>query len=201
MPRRASNYIINIINTNINTSATTTNSTVAILAQAVLHVSVRGPSVPGDAAAVTAAGTGYCAGTYSGESLGECGVPMNARFTMPANGNALWWYSFDFSAVKTIMLSSEHDLHPGSVQYKWLATQLSMVDREVTPWVVLELHRPMYNNENCEKLRTASDKTLHSVCLCQSATSCAAPYGKLSRERVFHRRGRLRHGHPDPVAA
>ena len=57
------------------------------------------------------------------DSGGECGVPMNARFTMPANGNALWWYSFDFSAVKTIMLSSEHDLHPGSAQYKWLAAQ------------------------------------------------------------------------------
>jgi hypothetical protein len=108
----------------------------------------RDPSAPGDAAAVDAAGVGYCAGTHGDDSGGECGVPMNARFTMPANGNAVWWYSFDFSAVKTIMLSSEHDLHPGSVQYKWLVTQLSKVDREVTPWVVVELHRPMYNNEN-----------------------------------------------------
>jgi len=108
----------------------------------------RDPSLPGDAAAVDASGVGYCAGTHSGESFGECGVPMNARFTMPANGNSVFWYSFDFSAVKTIMLSSEHDLHPSSVQYKWLAAQLSAVDREVTPWVVVELHRPMYNNEN-----------------------------------------------------
>jgi hypothetical protein len=72
---------------------------------------------------------------------------MNARFTMPGNGNAVWWYAFDFSAVKTIVLCSELDLRPGSVQYTWLAAQLTAVDREVTPWVVVELHRPMYNNE------------------------------------------------------
>eukprot|EP01049_Picozoa_sp_SAG25_P011728 SAG25_NODE_1475_length_2947_cov_2.597612_4_plen_170_part_00 len=30
----------------------------------------------------------------------------------------------------------------------FFVTQLSKVDREVTPLVVVELHRPMYNNEN-----------------------------------------------------
>lgn len=108
----------------------------------------RDPSVPADAGAVNAAGAGYCAGVYTDDSGGECGVPMNARFTMPDNGNAVWWYSFDFSAVKTIMLSSEHDVSPGSAQHKWLAAQLNAVDRDVTPWVILELHRPMYNNED-----------------------------------------------------
>lgn len=108
----------------------------------------RDPSAPGDPAAVNAAGAGYCAGVYTDDSLGECGVPMNARFTMPGNGNGVFWYSYDFSAVKTIMLSSHHQLQPGSVQHSWLAAQLAAVDRDVTPWVVVELHRPMYNNED-----------------------------------------------------
>jgi len=33
-------------------------------------------------------------------------------------------------------------------QHVWLSAQLKGVDRDVTPWVVLELHRPMYNNED-----------------------------------------------------
>jgi hypothetical protein len=132
----------------------------------------RDPSVTGDPSAVNSYGAGYCAGVYTDDSLGECGVPMNARFTMPDNGNGLWWYSYDYSALKTIMLSSEHDLHPGSMQHEWLAAQLAAVDRELTPWVVVELHRPMYNNEDYPadyntglRIRTALEPLLlqHSV--------------------------------------
>merc|ERR1711957_1136018 len=35
----------------------------------------------------------------------------------------------------------------GSKQYAWLASDLAKVDRTRTPWVIVELHRPMYNNE------------------------------------------------------
>ena len=84
------------------------------------------------------------------DSGGECGVPTHHRFEMPANGNSLYWYSFDYASVHTVMLSSEHDCSPGSPQYEWLAANLAAVDRSVTPWVIVELHRPMYNNEAYE---------------------------------------------------
>ena len=35
--------------------------------------------------------------------------------------------------------------------YTWLEKDLSEVDRELTPWVILALHRPMYNTENYEQ--------------------------------------------------
>jgi hypothetical protein len=67
---------------------------------------------------------------------------------MPANGNSVFWYSYISGNVKTIMLSSEHDLSPTSKQHKWLENELSSVDRSITPWVIVEAHRPMYNNED-----------------------------------------------------
>ena len=67
---------------------------------------------------------------------------------MPSNGNGVFWYSYTYGNVHTIMLSSEHDLSHKSVQYKWLENELASVNRTSTPWVLVEAHRPMYNNEN-----------------------------------------------------
>jgi hypothetical protein len=61
--------------------------------------------------------------------------------------NGVFWYSFDSANVHTIVLSSEHDLSPNSIQYQWLEADLASVDRALTPWVVVELHRPLYFNE------------------------------------------------------
>ena len=49
--------------------------------------------------------------------------------------------------MHTIIVSSEHDLSPGSPQYEFLEHDLSTVDRTKTPWVVLESHRPLYEAE------------------------------------------------------
>ena len=46
------------------------------------------------------------------------------------------------------MISSEHDLSPTSEQYKWLSQNLASVDRTLTPWVLIEAHRPMYMNKD-----------------------------------------------------
>ncbi|KAK1732869.1 purple acid phosphatase [Skeletonema marinoi] len=78
---------------------------------------------------------------------GECGVPFAKRFAAPNNGNSIFWYSFEQSLVHTIMLSSEHNMTRGSAQYKFLKADLSGINRTITPWVVVELHRPMYNSE------------------------------------------------------
>ena len=89
-------------------------------------------------------------GNYGMDSGGECGVPTARRFNMPssaANSNGVFWYSFDYATVHTIMLSSEHNLTKGSPQYTFLEGDLASVNRTVTPWVVVELHRPLYESE------------------------------------------------------
>lgn len=88
-------------------------------------------------------------GNFGDDSGGECGVPTSARFGMPQSpgSNGVFWYSFDMASVHTIVLSSEHDLFPGSPQHAWLLDDLALVNRSMTPWLVVELHRPLYEAE------------------------------------------------------
>jgi hypothetical protein len=89
-------------------------------------------------------------GNFCNDSGGECGVPTSARFTMPAEssgGNGVFWHSYNFASVHTIMLSSEHDLSANSKQYQWFLTDLKSVNRTITPWVIVETHRPLYESE------------------------------------------------------
>jgi len=93
-------------------------------------------------------------GNFGEDSKGECGVPTANHFQMPntrGNSNGVFWYSFDFANVHTTIISSEHDLSPGSRQYMWLEDDLKSVDRSKTPWLVLELHRPIYESEAIPK--------------------------------------------------
>ena len=88
-------------------------------------------------------------GNFFNDSGGECGVPTSQRFTMPAskNSNGVFWYSHDYATVHTIMISSEHNLTQGSPQYEWLQADLEATNRTLTPWIVVESHRPMYESE------------------------------------------------------
>jgi hypothetical protein len=70
---------------------------------------------------------------------------------MPLNGNGVFWYSFDYGMIHTIVLSSEHNLSPSSSQYEWLENDLQKVNRSVTPWLVVESHRPLYCSLNIPK--------------------------------------------------
>ena len=85
---------------------------------------------------------GVCAGNDSG---GECGVATARRFIMPgaplsesvstgADGsvegrgsreNPPFWYSFDYGSVHFVMLSTEHDVTPGSHQYRVSCSYMS----------------------------------------------------------------------------
>ena len=78
---------------------------------------------------------------------GECGVSIAKRFAAPNNGNKIFWYSFKQELVHTVVLSSEHNMTVGSPQYAFLAKDLSSINRTITPWVVVEVHRPLYNSE------------------------------------------------------
>jgi hypothetical protein len=47
-----------------------------------------------------------------------------------------------------VALSSEHDFTAGSAQLAWLDTTLAAVDRAVSPFLIVSLHRPMYINSD-----------------------------------------------------
>jgi hypothetical protein len=59
----------------------------------------------------------------------------------------VFWYSFTVGCVHTVMLSSEHDPSPGAPMGDWLEGDLAALDRSVTPWVVLGIHRPLVETE------------------------------------------------------
>ncbi|CAI5738639.1 unnamed protein product [Hyaloperonospora brassicae] len=84
---------------------------------------------------------------YGSDSSGECSVPMFYRWDAPANGNSIYWYSFDYGGIHVVQISSEHDWRRGSKQYTWLENDLKSVDRNKTPWVVLTSHRMMYTTQ------------------------------------------------------
>ena len=92
-------------------------------------------------------------------SRGECGIPTLYRYSTPAtsllkaemkskgnNGAKLGplVYSFSRGPVHFVMLDTEMDSSPGSPQHLFVEQDLSTVDRSVTPWVIMSLHRPMY---------------------------------------------------------
>ena len=94
---------------------------------------------------------GYTKSFYPGmDSGGECGVAYNSFFPFASqNPTAPFperqpWYDFVYGNVHFIVMSTEHDYTPGSIQYKWLEFAFSTVDRSVTPWLVFAGHRPMY---------------------------------------------------------
>ena len=81
---------------------------------------------------------------YGDDSGGEGGFPTVARFRGPANGLGILWYSFDHGSVHYVHFSSEHDYRPNSAQYAWLSADLLSVDRARTPWLIVAMHRPLY---------------------------------------------------------
>ncbi len=91
-------------------------------------------------------------GDYRDDSYGECGVTTAKRFTMPAGSsgsNGVFWYSFDYGPVHFTIFSAEHNFTQGSEQFAWLQQDLAAAhsSRERTPWLVVQMHRPMYASE------------------------------------------------------
>tara|TARA_B100001996_G_C18670303_1_gene596489 strand:- start:69 stop:1391 length:1323 start_codon:yes stop_codon:yes gene_type:complete len=60
----------------------------------------------------------------------------------------IFWYSRDLPGVHMIFMSTEHDYSPGSTQYSWLEQDLNAVNREVTPFVIVYGHKPMYSSNS-----------------------------------------------------
>jgi len=90
--------------------------------------------------------------------------------TTPSGNN--WYYSFDISTVHFVALSTEiyYDIENYSLlkqQYDWLSNDLSSVDRNKTPWVVVFGHRPLY----CSNVDDLPDCTTDAQLLRQGIPS------------------------------
>jgi hypothetical protein len=58
-------------------------------------------------------------------------------------GNA--YYSFDYGPAKHVVISAYSSMEPDSQQYRWLVQELDGIDRELSPWVLVTIHVPLYN--------------------------------------------------------
>ena len=59
-------------------------------------------------------------------------------------GNGNFWYSFEYGPVRFVVLSTEHAIGRGSQQYVWLERTFAGTDRDVSPWLVVLMHRSIY---------------------------------------------------------
>lgn len=63
---------------------------------------------------------------------------------MPGTSKDQTWSTFTYGSVAFVLMSTEHDFQPGSLQYTQLEQYLSAVDRTKTPFLLFAGHRPMY---------------------------------------------------------
>ncbi|KAL5725840.1 putative inactive purple acid phosphatase 27 [Ranunculus cassubicifolius] len=84
-------------------------------------------------------GTGSFYGNM--DSGGECGVPAEIMYYIPATNRAKPWYSTDYGMFHFCIADTEHDWREGTEQYKFIEKCLASVDRQKQPWLVFLAHR------------------------------------------------------------
>ncbi|WVZ90906.1 LOW QUALITY PROTEIN: hypothetical protein U9M48_037160 [Paspalum notatum var. saurae] len=75
------------------------------------------------------------------DSGGECGVPTQTMFYVPAENRAKLWYSTDYGMFRFCIADTEQDWRPGTEQYRFIEQCLSSVDRQTQPWLIFLAHR------------------------------------------------------------
>jgi len=76
-------------------------------------------------------------------------APYEHRFDSDGQVESeIFWYSRNVPGVHMVFMSTEHDYSPGSPQYAWLEQDLSSVNREETPFVIVFGHKPMYSSNS-----------------------------------------------------
>ncbi|KAH8964065.1 hypothetical protein BDL97_04G044600 [Sphagnum fallax] len=96
----------------------------------------------------------WTSGNHEIEFLPEVGETkifksFKARFPTPykaSNSTSQLWYSIKRGSAHIIVLASYSSYGIFSPQWTWLQTELSTVDRNVTPWLLVLLHCPWYNS-------------------------------------------------------
>ncbi|KAL9996408.1 putative phosphodiesterase I [Helianthus debilis subsp. tardiflorus] len=82
------------------------------------------------------------------DSGGECGVPAETMYYVPADNRAKLWYSTDYGMFHFCIADSEHDWREGSEQYVWIEKCLASVDRQKQPWLIFAAHRVLGYSSN-----------------------------------------------------
>jgi len=75
------------------------------------------------------------------DSGGECGVPAQNMFYVPAENREQFWYSTDYGMFRFCVANTELDWRPGTEQYRFIEHCLSSVDRQKQPWLIFLAHR------------------------------------------------------------
>ncbi|GAB2223667.1 hypothetical protein Droror1_Dr00004405 [Drosera rotundifolia] len=79
---------------------------------------------------------------YAGkDSGGECGVPAQTMYYVPAENRAKFWYSTDYGMFHFCIADTEHDWREGTEQYSFIEKCLASVDRQKQPWLIFAAHR------------------------------------------------------------
>ncbi|CAE5957401.1 unnamed protein product [Arabidopsis arenosa] len=79
---------------------------------------------------------------YQGlDSGGECGVPAQTMFYVPAENRAKFWYSSDYGMFRFCVANTELDWREGTEQYNFIEHCLASVDRQKQPWLIFLAHR------------------------------------------------------------
>lgn len=79
--------------------------------------------------------------TYGQSTAGCCPSKFQSEYNF---GNS--FYSLEAGAVHVVYANAYSTSDPESAQYKWLEGDLSQVDRNRTPWILVIMHCPWYNS-------------------------------------------------------
>lgn len=81
------------------------------------------------------------------DSGGECNVPLTYRYYTPASyprlDRQVSFYSFNMGNIHFVVLDSETPSQRGSSQHSFVEADLAAVDRSMTPWIIVGMHRMM----------------------------------------------------------
>ncbi|MQL79800.1 hypothetical protein Taro_012250 [Colocasia esculenta] len=82
------------------------------------------------------------------DSGGECGVPAETMFYVPAENRAKFWYAADYGMFRFCIADSEHDWREGTEQYQFIERCLAGADRQKQPWLIFVAHRVLGYSSN-----------------------------------------------------
>nr|GMD08058.1 probable inactive purple acid phosphatase 27 [Ipomoea batatas]GME20455.1 probable inactive purple acid phosphatase 27 [Ipomoea batatas] len=86
---------------------------------------------------------------YDGQdSGGECGVPAETTYYVPAENIAKFWYQTEYGLFHFCIADTEHDWRIGSEQYKFIEKCLASANRHKTPWLIFAAHRVLGYSSN-----------------------------------------------------
>ncbi|XP_006362452.1 probable inactive purple acid phosphatase 27 [Solanum tuberosum] len=86
---------------------------------------------------------------YTGiDSGGECGVPAETLYYVPAENRAKFWYAADYGMFHFCIGDTEHDWREGSEQYKFIEQCFASANRHKQPWLIFAAHRVLGYSSN-----------------------------------------------------